>query len=145
MNEARFAPPKAVVDEPVAHAPFEAPSGVLLAIRLALAGVLFNVVALWAGTFSGLHPVNTAVALLPLLIETGVMLGLAYGVHRRSRICAVLLLFDFLLPKIATYLVLGTLVLNNAWIVLVGTSVAGVYGTVRHQRLRERAVAAADQ
>jgi hypothetical protein len=143
LNETRFAPPKAALAEPAAPVAFEPPSDVLFAIKLALAGVLLNVIVLWAGAFSGLHPAAASTLLPHLLPETALMLGLAYGVHRRSRVCAVLLLIDFLLPKIALYVVTGTLVLNNAWLILIGTSLAGVYGAFRHHRLRARAAAAA--
>lgn len=145
MNETRFAPPKAALAEPAATNAFEAPSDVLFAINLALAGVMLNVIVVWAGAFSGLHPAAASTLLPHLVPATALMVGLAYGVHRRSRVCAVLLLVDYLLPRIAMYVVTGTLVLNNAWLMLIGTGLAGVYGAFRHHRLRARAVSAASR
>jgi hypothetical protein len=64
------------------------------------------------------------------------MLGLSYGVYRKSRVCAVLMLAFFLLNKVIMWMNAGTpngVVMSLVFFWLFGQ---GVVGTFEYHKLR---------
>lgn len=75
-------------------------------------------------------------------VDIGIILGLAYGVYRRSRTCAVSLFAFFLVEKIATFATansVGSVPIALVFIYLYGR---GMVGTFQYHRERKAAAAA---
>jgi hypothetical protein len=69
------------------------------------------------------------------LAEAAVLLPLSYGVHRRSRAAAILMLAYFLASRLAAMLDAGKPVGWLWMLVFGGLFAAGVRGTIDHRRL----------
>jgi hypothetical protein len=74
-----------------------------------------------------------------LVLEVALMLGLAWGVHRRARTAAVLLLLTFVAARIALALDTGRVPFPVLTLLLVGFQARAIWGAVVHHRLRRRA------
>jgi hypothetical protein len=98
MSRNPYAPPGAEVDEVVPDA--EVPAPILKKIRNAwVAGIISTVVTL---VFTLLAIAGTSIAGITgwQLLDVVLMAGLSYGIYRKSRTCAVLMLVYFLVSKI---------------------------------------------
>jgi hypothetical protein len=145
MEDIRFAPPKAVVDDRIGQDAFEAPPEVMKLIRAGcLAGMIsaaitlvFTLVAIGGSPTLGFSAVN--------FLDVGLILALTFGVWRKSRVCAVLMLIYFVISKI----MLLRQSVNPGGIVtglLLGyLYVQGVRGAFEYHRLRRGWLARADQ
>jgi hypothetical protein len=69
------------------------------------------------------------------LVDVAIILGLSYGVYRKSRICAVLLLLFFLVNRIAMWAESGTVSGLPLALVFLWFLGQGVVGTFQHHRL----------
>ncbi len=105
---------------------------------LASAGItaVFSVVAMLGKSLAGV----TAFSILDVLL----LLGLAFGMHRRSRTCAVILLAYFLLSKVLQYMVVSASATGRISVVsgipmaliFIYLYTQGVIGTFAWHRLR---------
>ena len=79
-------------------------------------------------------------------IDIAIMLGLSYGVYRKSRVCAVLMLAFFLLNKIIMWMNAGTpngVVMSLVFFWLFGQGVVGTFEYHKLMRARGAEAAAA--
>ena len=98
MSQNRYAPPGAEIDavEPDA----QVPAPILKKIRNAcVAGTISTVITL---VFALLAITGTSVAGITSwqLLDVALMAGLTYGIYRRSRTCAVMMLAYFVISKV---------------------------------------------
>lgn len=138
MDDMRYRPPKAVVADRAEQEAFVAPPEVLALISSALiAGattfaitLVVTLVAMSGNPMLGFSAAN--------LIDVGLIVALTFGIWRRSRTCAVLMLVYFAISKI---LLLRHSV-NPVGIVIAlvfgWLYVQGVRGTFEYHRLRRR-------
>ena len=136
MDDMRYSPPKAAVDDRAGQEAFVAPPEVMKLIRAGcLAGVIsaaitlvVTLVAIAGNPVLGFNAASFADVL--------VIVGLTLGIWRKSRTCAVLMLIYFLISK---YLLLRQ-GFNPAGIVIAilfaWLYVQGVRGTFEYHRLR---------
>ena len=138
MEEMRFAPPKAVVEDRADDRGFRAPPEVMKWIR---AGVLGGVVS------TGFTFVFTLVATIgaPVLefsawnfLDVVLMAGLTFGLYRRSRVCAVVVLAYFVTSKIMMLRAGGNPASLVSGFIFGYLYVQGVRGTFEYHRLRRR-------
>ncbi len=144
MEEMRFAPPKAAVDDGAGRDVFVAPPEVMKMIRAAVVGGSISMVITLVVTL-------VAVAGSPVLgfgaanfIDVALIAGLTFGIWRRSRTCAVLMLLYFVASKILMMVEAGKpggIVMGLLFAYLY---VQGVRGTFEYQRLRKVWLARAD-
>ena len=136
MDEMRYSPPKAAVDDRAGEQAFVAPPEVSKMIRGAcLAGVVSCAITLVVTLVS--------IAGNPMLgfnaasfIDVGLIVALTFGIWRRSRACAVLMLIYFLISK---FLLLRQGFNPVGIVIAVGFAwlyVQGVRGTFEYHRLR---------
>ncbi len=137
MNEARFAPPKAATEVRVSEEAFVTPE-VMKQIRAGcLAGVISSVSAPLFALMAIARDSEPPLAAADF-IDVGIVWLLAYGIYRRSRVCAVLMLIHFVglkflqlrhgfnLSAVVSLALLGTLYVH------------GVLGAFEFHRLRRR-------
>ena len=139
MDDMRYSPPRAAVDDVAAELGIEIPDKVSKKIRAAWIACLFSasmtlvmvaiVIATGERNF-GLHgPID--------LLDVGFILGLAFGISRKSRVCAVLMLVYFMLSK---YLIIrATGQVGGVWLGLAFLYfyAQGVVGTFEYHKLRK--------
>jgi serine/threonine-protein kinase len=139
MDDMRYSPPKAIVDDVAADPGAEIPDKVLKKIRTAWIACLVSA----AMTLVMIAVVmNTGQSKLGLqgpidLIDVGFILGMAFGISRKSRVCAVLMLAYFAFSK---YLIIrATGQLGSVWLGLVFLYfyAQGVVGTFEYHKLRK--------
>jgi len=65
-----------------------------------LGGVIFAGIMLWAGIVALVHRHNVLGLDAWALLDSAIILGLTYGVYRKSRVCALLLCASFIAFKI---------------------------------------------
>ena len=137
MDETRYTPPKASVDDfdPAAHV--VVPDAVLKKIRNAwiaclITGVLTLVLAFIAmkGNAVGGHSSLDAYDAL-------FVFGMALGIHRKSRTCAVLMVLYFLLSKYLLYQASGQSNGLFFGLVFLYFYAQGVIGTFEYHKLRK--------
>jgi serine/threonine-protein kinase len=136
-----YQPPSASLDVPVGD--FEASAEIAKKIKGAWIAALVSaaltlvmiLIAVGSGaTFMGINAWA--------FVDIGIILGLAYGVYRKSRTCAVLLFTFFLVEKIAMFASanrVGSVPIALAFIYLYGR---GMVGTFQYHRERKAAAAA---
>ena len=75
------------------------------------------------------------------LIDTALILGLAFGIYKKSRVCAVLMLIYCILSKILFMAAIGKLSVTATVIVLIFVYFfwQGVWGTFAYHKLIQRA------
>ena len=138
MNDTRYTPPGAPVRDIAADAQAEdaaVPPKVLAQIRGAWLACL-----VWAAVtlFQSLAAMVQDAADAPLgLVDVACILALAFGISRKSRICAVVMLVYFVSSKYLVYQSSGHL---GAWwwaIVLLVLYAQGIAGTFEFRRLRK--------
>lgn len=97
MSDDRFAPPSAEVFTPEA-AP-QVPDAVLKKIRLAWMAGLFSSAVTLVLVLLALSGTSLLGFGMAELVDVALMLGLTFGIYKKSRTCAVLMLLYFLLSK----------------------------------------------
>jgi K+-sensing histidine kinase KdpD len=142
MDETRFAPPRAFVVEVAPEAPFVAPEAVRQKIRAAwiaalISGVLTLLMTVMAMNGTGMRGFSAA-----NLLDVALIALLGFGIHRRSRICATLMLVYFLVSKYWLYTKTGSFAGAVPAIGFCVAYGAGVVGTFQYHRLRRRAAEA---
>jgi serine/threonine-protein kinase len=139
MDDMRYSPPKAAVNDVVADSGIGIPDKVLKKIRVAWIACLVSasmtlvVIAIVIATGSkrlGLQgPID--------LVDVAFILGMAFGISRKSRVCAVLMLVYFAFSK---YLIMrATGQVGGVWLGLVFLYfyAQGVVGTFEYHKLRK--------
>jgi serine/threonine-protein kinase len=141
MDGMRYSPPKAAVDDVEVETAGEIPDKVLKKIRAAWIAclvsaamtVLMIVVAMTTGR-SSIGPQG------PIdLVDVVFVLGMAFGISRKSRVCAVLMLVYFAFSKYLMIRASGQVSGLGLGLVFLYFYVQGVIGTFEHHRLREAA------
>ena len=139
MDDMRYSPPKAAVDDVAAEPGIEIPGKVLKKIRtawiacLVSAGMTLVMIAVVIATGKGSLGLQGPIDLLDVVF----ILGMAFGISRKSRVCAVLMLVYFAFSK---YLIIrATGQLGSVWLGLVFLYfyAQGVLGTFEYHQLRE--------
>ena len=104
---------------------------------LVSAGITLLFVLISLGSGSAIMGINAWA-----FVDIGIFLGLAYGVYRKSRTCAVLLFLFFLLEKIA--MLAGSKSVGSVPIALIFLYLygRGMVGTFQYHRERKAAAAA---
>ena len=133
-----YQPPSASLDVPVAEIEPSAETarkikGAWMA-GLVSAGITLLFVLISLGSGSAIMGINAWA-----FVDIGIFLGLAYGVYRRSRTCAVLLFLFFLLEKVAMFASarsMGSVPIAIIFIYLYGR---GMVGTFQYHRERKAA------
>jgi hypothetical protein len=136
MEEQRFAPPLAVVAD-IDSGP-DVPDGTLKKIRQAWIACLvsaaitlvFSLLAMGSGGFAGFGASN--------LFDVALILAFAYGISRRSRVCAVLMFAYFLLSKYLMFKATGQFGGGILAIVFMWFYGQGVAGTFEYHKLVRR-------
>ncbi len=122
MNDARFTPPGTPVHD-IAPGASEVPPKVLAMVRGAwLACLVSAAQTLFAGI--------AALSEMEGLVGAALILGMAYGISRKSRVCAVLMLVYFAVSRVLVYLADGPsigMVLSAILLVLYVQGVAGTF------------------
>jgi hypothetical protein len=138
MDDLRYSPPKAAVNDVVADAA-AIPDKVLSKIRSAWIACLVSaamtllmigvVMATGRGGLGLQGPID--------LIDVVFILGMAFGISRKSRVCAVLMLVYFAFSKYLIIRASGQV--SGAWLGLVFLwfYAQGVIGTFEYHRLRK--------
>jgi serine/threonine-protein kinase len=135
-----YQPPSASLELP--DADIEPSAGIARKIKgawvagLVSAGITLLFVLISLGSGSAIMGINAWA-----FVDIGIFLGLAYGVYRRSRTCAVLLFLFFLFEKIAMFAsakTLGSVPIAIIFIYLYGR---GMVGTFQYHRERKAAAA----
>ncbi len=141
MSENPYAPPTADVTD-VSIAP-EIPSEILAKIKNAwVAGLIsagitlvFTGLAIGGISFSGIF---TAWQLL----DVALVLGFSYGIYRKSRVCATLLLLHFVSSKVIIFSQTGSAQGVVLAVVFLYYYALGVHGTFVYHKLVKEAAAA---
>ena len=136
MSSNPYAPPRANVERQSGS--FEAPHDVLAKIKAAtIAGLisgcltlLFTVIAIFARDVTGFVDAWS-------LVDVFLIFGLTFGIHRKSRSCAVGMLVYFVISKIYIYMQTGKAsgVLFAA--IFLYYYFRGVLGTFAYHKLRQ--------
>ena len=139
MDDMRYSPPKAVVDDVAVDVGSEVPDKVLKKIRTAWIACLVSagmtlvmvavVIATGRSTLGLQGPID--------LVDVAFILGMAFGISRKSRVCAVLMLVYFAFSK---YLIIrATGQLSGVWlgVVFLYFYAQGVVGTFEYHKLRK--------
>ncbi|MCK9689647.1 hypothetical protein [Scleromatobacter humisilvae] len=139
MDDLRYSPPKAVVDDVAADGGVEIPDKVLKKIRTAwiaclvsaaMTLLMVSMVIITGKSNLGLQgPID--------LLDVVFILGMAFGISRRSRVCAVLMLAYFALSKYLIFRAAGQV--SGVWLGLVFLYfyVQGVVGTFEYHKLHK--------
>lgn len=101
-------------------------------ITAVVSGILTTIVAAFA--LSGVPELSTYEY---ALIDAGLIFGLAFGVFRKSRIAASMLVAYWIFNLVSTMRLSGGLLLRA---VILGVFVEGVRGTFAHHKLQETTV-----
>jgi len=139
MDDMRYSPPKAVVDDVAVDVGSEVPDKVLKKIRTAWIACLVSagmtlvmvavVIATGRSTLGLQGPID--------LVDVAFILGMAFGISRKSRVCAVLMLVYFAFSK---YLIIrATGQVSGVWlgVVFLYFYAQGVVGTFEYHKLRK--------
>ena len=139
MDDMRYSPPEAVVDDVAADVGIEIPDKVLKKIRtawiacLVSAGMTVVMIAVVIATGKSSLGLQGPIDLL----DVAFILGMAFGISRKSRACAVLMLVYFAFSK---YLIIrATGQVGSVWLGLVFLYfyAQGVVGTFEYHKLRK--------
>lgn len=98
MSDDRFAPPGAEVSVPVVAS--EVPDSVRKKIRNAWIAGLVSAATTLVFVLVAMSGTNLFGFSAMQLIDVGIILGLTFGIYKKSRICAVLMLVYFVIAKI---------------------------------------------
>jgi len=138
MDDTRYKPPKASVGDDDPAADLAVPDEVLKKIRNAwiaclLTGALTLALAFVAmsGSPLGGHSAMDA-------IDALFVFGMAFGISRKSRVCAVLMLGYFILSKYLLYKASGQASGMLFGLVFLYFYAQGVLGTFEYHKLRQR-------
>ena len=143
MDGSRFAPPGAVVADVRDTAPFAAPASVRWSIRAGWIAALFSAVAVSVLEVMALRSdAGMPFFLVDKLPYIPFAFAMAFGIQRKSRVCAVAMLAYFAYSK---YVVAhaGRPQSLPAMLAFGAAYVLGVIGTFRYHRLRRRATGTA--
>ena len=137
MDETRYTPPKATVDDFDPAADVVVPDAVLKKIRHAwiacvITGVLTMILALISMNGNALYGHSGMDAFDALFV-----FGMAFGISRKSRVCAVLMLLYFILSKYLLYKASGQASGFLFGLVFLFFYVQGVLGTFEYHKLRK--------
>ena len=136
MDTDRYAPPKAELNTaPAAPNEAEVPPDVLQKIRNAWIACLISLAMTLLLTVIAISGSSIAGYSAWQLLDVALVAGLAFGIYRKSRACAVVMFIYFLISKIlvvvetgqASGLVMGVVFLYFYW--------QGVVGTFAYHRL----------
>ena len=136
MDTDRYAPPKAELNiAPAAPNEAEVPPEVLQKIRNAWIACLISLAMTLLLTVIAISGSSIAGYSAWQLLDVALVAGLAFGIYRKSRACAVVMFIYFLISKIlvvvetgqASGLVMGVVFLYFYW--------QGVVGTFAYHRL----------
>lgn len=139
MDDMRYSPPKAAVDDVAAELGIEIPDKVSKKIRAAWIACLFSasmtlvmvaiVIATGRSSLGLQGPID--------LVDVAFILGMAFGISRKSRVCAVLMLVYFAFSKYLIIRASGQV--GGVWLGLVFLYfyAQGVVGTFEYHKLRK--------
>ena len=139
MDDMRYSPPRAAVDDVAAELGIEIPDKVSKKIRAAWIACLFSasmtlvmvaiVIATGRSSLGLQGPID--------LVDVAFILGMAFGISRKSRVCAVLMLVYFAFSKYLIIRASGQV--GGVWLGLVFLYfyAQGVVGTFEYHKLRK--------
>lgn len=139
MDDLRYSPPKAVVKDVAAEAAVEIPDKVLKKIRAAWIACLVSAAMTLVMIAVVMSTGRSSIGLQgPIdLIDVVFILGMAFGISRKSRVCAVLMLAYFAFSKYLIIRASGQV--SGVWLGLVFLYfyAQGVVGTFEYHKLRK--------
>ena len=139
MDDLRYSPPKAVVKDVAAEAAVEIPDKVLKKIRAAWIACLVSAAMTLVMIAVVMSTGRSSIGLQgPIdLVDVVFILGMAFGISRKSRICALLMLVYFAFSKYLIIRASGQV--SGAWLGLVFLYfyAQGVVGTFEYHKLRK--------
>lgn len=139
MDDLRYSPPKAAVDDVVADDAAAIPDKVLKKVRnawiacLVSAGMTLLLIAVVMATGHSSIGLQGPID----LIDVAFILGMAFGISRKSRVCAVLMVVYFAFSKYLIFRASGQL--GSVWmgVVFLYLYAQGAIGTFEYHRLRK--------
>ena len=136
MDEQRFAPPGAVVAD-VGAVAASVPESTLKKIRQAWIAALISAGITCIFSVLGMVGVGSLGFGAGNLLDVALMLGLAYGIRRNSRVCAVLMLVYFLISKYLMFKASGQFSGGIMAVIFMWFYAQGIVGTFEyHKRLK---------
>jgi serine/threonine-protein kinase len=103
MSANRYAPPKSEVEVPEEDLSESVPDEVLKKIKHAWTAGLISAALTLLMTLLAIFGIKMLGFDAWMLLDVALILGLTYGIYRKSRVCAVLMLVYFIISKILLF------------------------------------------
>jgi serine/threonine-protein kinase len=136
MIDNPYSPPKATLDAPVAS--IAVPDEIVKKIRNCWIAGVVSIVLTVALTLVSIFVTNVLGLNEWAFVDVAIMMGLTFGVYRKSRVCAFLLLAFFALNKVLMWVQAGNVAGLPLALVFFWFYFQGVVGTVQYHRLKKQ-------
>lgn len=134
-----YAAPQADLEEQAQPVPV----GILRKIKMGWAATLVNGLMSLATTLVGMSRAQAMSSEAWGLVDVALMFGLAFGIHKKSRTCAVIMLLYFAAGKVAPIIDSGNLTGTLVGLLFLLALLQGMTGTFAYHRFRKESLAVA--